>query len=182
MQYLSIKISDFLMKTGIEIDDKELFEYGIRVILRNFSIFIISFVISFALDFTLPFIIFNTVLVSLRQLTGGYHAKNSTACFIESMILILVVPYIMNVMKSSIQYILFFSIIISCLLYKFTYKKNKRMTIFFFLVVLNILILIFDQKNYLISEYIYIAMFTDLIFLLLPLLQKNWKAIFFSKY
>lgn len=175
MQYLSIKISDFLIKTGVEIDDKELFEYGIRAILRNATIFVISFIISLFLNFTLSFLIFNTVFVALRQLTGGYHAKSSVACLIESMILILLVPYLINQINSPVPYNLLFSVLISCFLYKFAYKTNRRVVLLFTMVFLNIIIFMFNDKYYLISGYISIAMLIDLVFLILPIIQKTEK-------
>ncbi|MBU7316063.1 accessory gene regulator B family protein [Paenibacillus oleatilyticus] len=73
-------------------------EYGIKILLNNISILVISFLISYLFNDTYSWFIVTANFVLLRFFSGGVHFKSSEACIIVSTFLIvfiqIIVPYI----------------------------------------------------------------------------------------
>ncbi|GMX64491.1 hypothetical protein Elgi_37600 [Paenibacillus elgii] len=73
-------------------------EYGLKILLNNILILVISLIISFLLSDTYSWLIVTTNFILLRFFSGGVHFNSSEVCIIVSTFLIvfiqIIVPYI----------------------------------------------------------------------------------------
>lgn len=102
------KLSEFLTKkmlsdNTINDEDKELYVYGLFMLLSQLMFFIIACIFGFILNCIIESIIFYIAFQFIRRYAGGYHAKTETRCEILSSLSILCC--IMLIKFSKIYYI-----------------------------------------------------------------------------
>lgn len=68
----------------IDIDERDVYMYGLEVILLNGSLLIVFLIISLLCGAMMNFLAYLIFFVPLRIFTGGYHAKTSEKCFVIS--------------------------------------------------------------------------------------------------
>lgn len=99
MEHLSEIVADFYIKRNIiEADDKEIYQYGVFLILNEVFTFLLIFILSilmkkfrFSLEFLIPFCV-------TRIFCGGFHAKKVFICrftMISTFLFIVVLSYIL---------------------------------------------------------------------------------------
>ncbi len=104
-------------KRIVDNEKREMYAYGMEVILLNIINLVIPFIISLIMGGLIHFIVFILVFIPLRISTGGYHAKESGTCIIISTILYIVsipLSYLSSMSyKNAVPLILFvFSILV----------------------------------------------------------------------
>ena len=68
----------------LDIKDREIYIYGLEVILLNGLLLIYFFIMSIWFDLIFHFVSFLIFFLPLRMFIGGYHSKRSETCFIMS--------------------------------------------------------------------------------------------------
>lgn len=68
-------------------EEKEIFQYGISLLIGGVTTFVLALLISIPFHHTANTIIFLLSFLILRKMTSGVHLKSSVACFISSQIL-----------------------------------------------------------------------------------------------
>lgn len=97
MKNLSYKFANILVKNDIiENDDFEIYRYGFEVLLYFLLNIFIAFFIGIILDKFIHTIIFLSCYCTLRQFTGGYHAKNYIECALSFAIIYLITIFTAN--------------------------------------------------------------------------------------
>ncbi len=82
-RYIAEDIAFLLIKNKIvDIEEREVYVYGLEVLLLNISNIIIALIISLITKSMWHFVAFILIFVPLRIFVGGYHAKTSEICFI----------------------------------------------------------------------------------------------------
>jgi accessory gene regulator B len=85
---LAKDIAFHLIKNKIvDIEKREVYVYGLEVILLNAALLIVAMGISLLFGAFMHFVTFLVVFLPLRIFAGGYHAKTSERCLILSAIL-----------------------------------------------------------------------------------------------
>ncbi|MDE6759776.1 MAG: accessory gene regulator B family protein [Lachnospiraceae bacterium] len=85
LEKISDSIAFYLIKNRVlDIEKRELYTYGIEVILLNGSILLSMLIISLLLDELIHYLFFAAVFCSLRITAGGYHARTAGRCFLIS--------------------------------------------------------------------------------------------------
>lgn len=73
---LSNRISIFLLsKKIITLEEIKIYQYGFEMILSTILGFMITLAIGFLLNIKVLSLLYYTIFVLIRQLTGGYHAN-----------------------------------------------------------------------------------------------------------
>ena len=92
-----------LLKNGLlHDDDVELYRFGInRLVLFCINIFTTA-VLGFLCGMIWESILFTLAYIPLRRFAGGYHAKTSTSCYVQSVLLILGTLYIIRIFPENI--------------------------------------------------------------------------------
>lgn len=83
IEVLSKIILDYLIKNDMienSDDDYDHYRYGVEITISSFINLILVIIIGCLIKRILYSIIFLTIFISLRQLTGGYHAKTYLRC------------------------------------------------------------------------------------------------------
>lgn len=87
---LANQLTDKLLSNGtIDTEDKELYDYGIFMLISHLFFFIVTCVLGLVLKCLLEGIVFYVAFMLIRGYAGGYHAKTETRCEIMSAISIL---------------------------------------------------------------------------------------------
>lgn len=82
---ISEDITFWLIKNKIlDIDSREVYVYGMEVVLLNASLIIATFIISMLENGFVHFFGFLIFFIPIRIFSGGYHAKHSETCFLLS--------------------------------------------------------------------------------------------------
>lgn len=88
MQYLSEKITDYIIKAGaISKESYAIYQYGFQIGLEMLSCFLVCFGISIYLHMIPQFLVFTSVFMLLRTYAGGLHLNSYFGCFICSTII-----------------------------------------------------------------------------------------------
>ena len=82
---LSEKIVSYLIAfETIPEADRELYQYGVFLLISQILYFTITLILGFALGIVFESIVFFVAFQSIRQIAGGYHATTETKCEILS--------------------------------------------------------------------------------------------------
>lgn len=80
-KYLSYRITDVLVNNEIiENDDFEIYRYGFETLIYFIVNISVALLIGIIFDRFIHTIVFLSCYCTLRQFTGGYHARNYTEC------------------------------------------------------------------------------------------------------
>lgn len=92
---LSTLISDQFVKHNIIPNDaKDVYTYGVEITISSIIGFLITLVIGLLFDSLINAMIFYVIFISLRSMTGGYHAKTYLKCnFIFTTIVLFVIVF-----------------------------------------------------------------------------------------
>lgn len=83
---LSTLISDQFVKHNIiPKDAKDVYTYGVEITISSIIGFLITLAIGLLFDSLINAMIFYVIFISLRSMTGGYHAKTYLKCNFESL-------------------------------------------------------------------------------------------------
>lgn len=83
---ISEKIALFLCDNNKENENYELYNYGIFVLLSTVFHVLTIAVIGIFFGMFLESVVFYLSFIAVRKFAGGYHAKNSTNCYISSIV------------------------------------------------------------------------------------------------
>lgn len=110
-----------LRKNIIDVDKKEIYRYGFKLIISDIINFSLIIVLGFILGRTIDSIVFLICLCGLRQFTGGFHAKTFWFCrflmiityiCVMSLVVVISENKCMQVTTVIINTLSFFSIVI----------------------------------------------------------------------
>lgn len=112
---LSNCITKSLLKSNIISDEeKELYEYGLFMIISYLVFFIISLLFGIALNIPFPSILFYIVFCLVRNFAGGIHANSEIKCDIITTVSILISEILIKIfINYSLVSIAFVTLIIS---------------------------------------------------------------------
>lgn len=133
MKNLSYKFANLLVKNDIiKNDDFEIYRYGFEILIYFLLNIFIAFFIGIIFDKFIHTIIFLSCYCTLRQFTGGYHAKNYIECALSFAIIYLLTIFMANnINPYNHKFLLILSMIISTLIiYKLAplEHRNKPLT------------------------------------------------------
>lgn len=74
-------------KKIIDIEERDIYIYGIEVILLNGGLLLLFLIISLLSGAMMNFLAYIIFFIPLRTFSGGYHAKTSERCFIMSTVM-----------------------------------------------------------------------------------------------
>lgn len=98
---LSTFFTEKLLSTGtISDEDKELYIYGLFMLLSQLMFFIIACIFGFVLNCIIESIIFYIAFQFIRKYAGGYHAATETRCEILSTLSILACIVVIRLSKT----------------------------------------------------------------------------------
>lgn len=81
LNYLSRSITDFLLlKETIKTEEKEIYIYGVQLIISSIINFLICIITSLLFGELLNGLIFFVAFSSLRKFTGGFHSRSFLIC------------------------------------------------------------------------------------------------------
>lgn len=102
LNYLSRSITDFLLlKETIKTEEKEIYIYGVQLIISSIINFLICIITSLLFGELLNGLIFFVAFSSLRKFTGGFHSRSFLICNIV-FTMIVVVALISNMLIGAI--------------------------------------------------------------------------------
>lgn len=134
LNYLSRSITDFLLlKETIKTEEKEIYIYGVQLIISSIINFLICIITSLLFGELLNGLIFFVAFSSLRKFTGGFHSRSFLICNIV-FTMIVVVALISNMLIGAIfagtpMIVLLIILTMLCLiLFSPVYNKNKVLT------------------------------------------------------
>jgi len=127
LRNLAEDIAFILIKNKIvDIEQREVYVYGIEVFLLNASLLVIFLIISLLSGALIHFVAFLVFFFPLRMFAGGYHSKTSVKCLFLSTVMYALSLVIVQLMP---------------LLYKSVYAMAAgvifAVTIFFFAPIIN---------------------------------------------
>lgn len=85
IKLISSKIACFLCKEDNE-ETLELYEYAIYIVLSAILHIITIVLLSLCFSMFIEGVVFYASFISIRKFAGGYHAKNSTRCYLFSIV------------------------------------------------------------------------------------------------
>lgn len=98
---LSTRLTEKLLSNGtISDEDKELYIYGLFMLLSQLMFFIIACIFGSVLNCMIESIIFYIVFQFIRKYAGGYHASTETRCEILSTLSILACIVVIRLSKT----------------------------------------------------------------------------------
>ena len=90
LNYLSRSITDFLLlKETIKTEEKEIYIYGVQLIISSIINFLICIITSLLFGELLNRLIFFVAFSSLRKFTGGFHYRSFLICNIVFTMIVL---------------------------------------------------------------------------------------------
>lgn len=90
----------FIKYKKININEREVYTYGMEFILLNLADILITLIIAFFSQTWWHFISFILIFIPLRITCGGYHCKSSEVCFVVSAMVYLFTVLLDMVIKS----------------------------------------------------------------------------------
>lgn len=91
--FLAQKITSLFIQNGAEKEDREVYEYGLLIILSNLITVSVLLLLAVLLGIIKEMFCFLTVFISVRHFAGGYHAKRYQSCFVISLVSCLLLVY-----------------------------------------------------------------------------------------
>lgn len=99
MQYLSKKITDYIVKVGVVSKESyAIYQYGFQIAFEMLSCFLTSLIIAIYMHMIIEFVISTVIFIFLRTYAGGIHLNSFIGCFIcstvvQTMVLLLYSRY-----------------------------------------------------------------------------------------
>lgn len=91
----------------IDTDEKNFFEYGIRLILLKTLHVCLIILIGICVNSLFEFILFIILFKFLRESCGGYHARTEMTCTVITLVFVILIPVVIVVMPSNLYIIAF---------------------------------------------------------------------------
>lgn len=108
MELLTTRIVETQIKKGkIKREEKELYQYGYRIMLEKAIAFLLTIAVALVLDAWMEILVFCVAFISIRIYAGGFHAKTVTGCMILSSVM-LVVGVLLNGILLNCKFYSFF--------------------------------------------------------------------------
>lgn len=131
-RYISEDIVFWLIKNKIiEIEEREVYIYGLEALLLNVTNIITALIISVLSNSIGHFIVFLTVFVPLRIFAGGFHAKSSARCYTYTTLIygvtVLLVKLCPLLYKNLLIQILFVAVVVVIILLSPQNSKNHSL-------------------------------------------------------
>lgn len=80
----------------INIEDRELYTYGLELIIPKTVFYIIVLILSLLTDTFIPSLLFILFYMSVRSFSGGYHSKTAGFCIVVSTFIYLLMDFLMK--------------------------------------------------------------------------------------
>ena len=126
---LSYKFANLLVKNKvIENYDFEIYRYGFETLIYFIVNISVALFIGIVFDRFIHTIIFLSCYCTLRQFTGGYHARNYTECTLTFVVIYLITIFTANnIDVDKYKYLLVMLMIISiCIIYKLAPLEHRN--------------------------------------------------------
>lgn len=126
---LSYKFANILINNEvIENDDFEIYRYGFETLIYFIVNILVALLIGIIFDRFVHTIIFLSCYCTLRQFTGGYHARNYTECTLTFIAIYLITIFIANNIDiDNYKYLLILLMIVSIfIIYKLSPLEHRN--------------------------------------------------------
>lgn len=126
---LSYKFTDLLVKNEVvENEDYEIYRYGFETLIYFIVNIGVALLIGIIFDRFIHTIVFLSCYCTLRQFTGGYHARNYTECTLTFVVIYLITIFIdNNIYINSQSYLLILAMGISIfIIYKLSPLEHRN--------------------------------------------------------
>lgn len=126
---LSKKVVNYLILTGsIDINEKELYEYGLFILLSTVFFIGVTSIIGFVFGLFLQSLLFFVAFVVIRQFAGGYHASTELRCEIFTTLSIFFCTATMYLIRNpiSIVVLVFVALMLSIFIFLFGPIDNEE--------------------------------------------------------
>ncbi|SCH44981.1 MULTISPECIES: accessory gene regulator ArgB-like protein [unclassified Romboutsia] len=126
---LSYKFADMLSKNDIiEDEDFEIYRYGFETLIYFIVNISVALFIGAIFDRFIHTIIFLTCYCSIRQFTGGYHARNYTECTLTFVVIYTITIFMANNINiNKYKYLLILFMIFSMyIIYKIAPQEHRN--------------------------------------------------------
>lgn len=188
MDSLINKIEYILISKNIQIDDSELFHYGLKKLLSNILIFTLVILISMFFHIMIPSLLFLVTLLFLRSKTGGFHFETAQICFTFSILLPIMTVILFDKIDSSRLLVLLICIVCSLLTILFSpinhpnkglddndikFFKKKTVTSIIILYCVILLLELISRHDF--SRYIQLGIIVNFISMAFALIKNNVK-------
>lgn len=123
------KITSVLVENEIiESDDFEIYRYGFEALIYFIVNISVALLIGIIFDKVIHTIVFLSCYCTLRQFTGGYHARNYTECTLTFVVIYLITIFIdNNIDVDQYKYILILFLILSIIIiYKLSPMEHRN--------------------------------------------------------
>lgn len=164
MKRLSLSIADFYVKRNIiQVDKKEMYQYGIELLLNEFitfSIILLSAIMIWKIKYAFEFL---TVFCLTRIYCGGYHASKVQICRATMFMVFASVYWLARIMINLNSLVLYLLLVVSfvlttCLipvkhpnkeLSVIQIKKNRKLGLLLYLLfgIVSAILTTFGSKN-----------------------------------
>lgn len=180
MENVAINITDYLIeKQLLNPDKKEWCVYWVQKKILSLISYLIFFAIAMYNHNAAETLVFVTSLMLLRKRTGGYHANSWQVCILLSSLLVLVMPYGVDLISNK-GFALFTIVMSFYIIQRFApvnhpamhmnvkeCEESRKLAIKTFWVLLMVSILLLTAGKNILSYCIVLAMFCDSAFIVL---------------
>lgn len=165
MDVLYKRLSSFLIKNeNISKDDRELYEYALKILIQGIVNIVITIFIGFLFNMIKECFCFFITFFILRKFTGGLHAKKYVNCLLSSLVIMLFSLFCIKYLEQNNKQILFIIVVITSIIFIFFFSpldnQNKKLsinekktfkyfTILFSTVFLIIVLVLIMKKSFL---------------------------------
>ncbi len=128
------KLSSFLIKNqNISKDDRELYEYALKVLIQGFVNIVITIFIGFLFNMIKESFCFFITFFILRKFTGGLHARKYVNCLLSSLVIMLFSLFCIKYLEQNNKQILFIIVVITSIIFICFFSpldnQNKKLSI-----------------------------------------------------
>ena len=165
MDVLYKRLSSFLIKNeNISKDDRELYEYALKILIQGIVNIVITIFIGFLFNMIKECFCFFITFFILRKFTGGLHAKKYVNCLLSSLVIMLFSLFCIKYLEQNNKQILFIIVVITSIIFICFFSpldnQNKKLsinekktfkyfTILFSTVFLIIVLVLIMKKSFL---------------------------------
>ena len=183
----SEKIEMLMRKNNIDIQDTEIFEYGLSLLVNYTVTALAILTVSIYFKITLDILVFCTSFLILRSSTGGYHAESRFLCFLFSLAVTVLIPLALNRVPTSLNLLILVNVVMFCLLMENlpvenedrplsesekTYHKKRSIVLYLVGFLVLFVLSLFDITH--ITTVMAAGMITNSLSVILAIIQKKF--------
>lgn len=159
-------LEKLIMHNVITFTEKEIYRYGIFVILFN-SLILISFIlVGLTLKKVYNVILFLIFFIPIRVMLGGYHCKKPLNCFLVSNLFLLSVILLIPYFKKALTIFTFAFMIILLL-------QKDKIPFYKYLICIALIFYILGITHFQMQPYINLSFLTNIVLYCIPFFVKK---------